>query len=137
MRYLVPVLLFAFTACSEDKPTEPPEPPAPVLDTKANEIKNGTWASADYIVADRKWKLLSISEAGLRVSWVLEFKNSSDKTLNSSVVCKYKLLSLFKLNLSTSFIHLVYFSILASLNPLFCIHCLKAFKDILLKVQHT
>tara|TARA_Y100001978_G_scaffold58975_1_gene53139 strand:- start:510 stop:950 length:441 start_codon:yes stop_codon:yes gene_type:complete len=82
MRYLVPVLLFAFTACSEDKPTEPP---APVLNTESNEIKNGTWASADYIVADRKWKLLSISEAGLRVSWVLEFKNSSDKLVKVEI----------------------------------------------------
>tara|TARA_Y100001937_G_scaffold118471_1_gene172882 strand:- start:631 stop:1080 length:450 start_codon:yes stop_codon:yes gene_type:complete len=85
MRYLVPVLLLAFTACSEDKPTEPPEPPAPVLDTKANEIKNGTWASADYIVADRKWKLLSISEEGLRVSWVLDFTSSSDKVVRVEI----------------------------------------------------
>ena len=85
MRYLVPVLLFAFTACSEDKPTEPPEPPAPVLDTKANEVVNVTWGGVNYLKAEYKWKLLSISEEGLRVSWVLDFTSSSDKLVKVEI----------------------------------------------------
>ena len=77
MRYLVPILLLVFTACSEDKPTEPP---VPVLDTKANESLNNEWVGLD-ITSDEKWKLLSVSEEGLLVSWGLEFENSSDKAV--------------------------------------------------------
>ena len=82
MRYMVPVLLLAFTACSEDKPTEPP---APVLDTKSNESLNVTWGGVNYLKADYKWKLLSISEEGLRVSWVLDFTSTSDKVVQAQI----------------------------------------------------
>lgn len=77
MRYLNLILLLTFTACSEDKPTEPP---APILDTEANESLNNEWVGLD-ITSDEKWKLLSVSEEGLLVSWGLEFENSSDKAV--------------------------------------------------------
>ena len=75
MKYLSPILLLAFTACSEDKPTEPS---STVLDTTTRSSKNITWTGVDYIEAESKFRMLSISERYVDVAVILKFKNTHD-----------------------------------------------------------
>lgn len=73
MRYLILILLLTFTACSEDKPTESS---APVLDRTTHSWTGISWNGVDYVEADTKFRMLYVNNEGLKVSWILEFRNT-------------------------------------------------------------
>ena len=47
-----------------------------MLNTTVQTRNNLTWNDVNYIEMDTKWRLLSISDAGLEVSWILEVRNT-------------------------------------------------------------
>lgn len=74
---IIPFLLFTVWLGCSDKDSSPTAPPEPILSSSPHSKVDLTWPNNSDITMNSKWKLISISESGLEISWILDITNKS------------------------------------------------------------
>ena len=77
IRKALPLLLLTVWLGGSDKDSSPTAPPEPTLSSASQSEVGLTWSDNNDITMDTKWKLLSLSENGLEISWILDVTNKS------------------------------------------------------------